>query len=493
MPEITTKEEAVARGERHFYTGAPCSRGHIDYRYVSTGGCKTCHREWYMERYSHKTAKRRRYSCQASFVRAAKLAHPNKAYNYALVSYQGSKTKVQIGCPDHGPFWQTPDHHVLGNGCPHCRYADLQKAFLKPQAVFAQQAAAVWGDAFDYAAASYIGANRKLTLRCIKHDVTVEQTARDHLAGLNPCPRCNHMKSAPEDAVASFLSIFTTVERRNRILIAPKELDIYLPEHRLAVEFCGMYWHSHGSRDDERKNKLRHAEKHRRCAEKGIRLLTIYETEWTERQPAIKRLLRNALGRSRGRLMARKCRVDKPTTAEARAFYEAYHPQGGSGAGEHYGLYHGAKLVACMRFTFGNNDRGAGAETRQWTLSRYATRVPVAGAASRLFSAFVAERRPSEVKSFSDNRLFDGGMYGKLGFVFEEHVAPDYQVWSPKLGLRPKPHYQRRALQTRLRDHGIADTFCPESDPRTEAEMTYLMGARRIYDCGKRRWRWTAT
>jgi len=38
----------------------------------------------------------------------------------------------------------------------------------------------------------------------------------------------------------------------------------------------------------------------------------------------------------------------------------------------------------------------------------------------------------------------------------------------------------------------VDEVFDPKTDPRTEAEMTYLMGARRIYDCGKKRWVWTA-
>jgi hypothetical protein len=316
-----------------------------------------------------------------------------------------------------------------------------------------------------------------------------EQAVYHHLAGQG-CPNCGQ-KSAPEDAVAEFLSNFTTVQQRNRKLIAPKELDIYLPAHDLAVEFCGMYWHSHGDKDDERKNKRRHAEKHRLCAEQGIRLITLYETEWAERPQAVKRMLRNAVGKSRGRVMARKCEVGRPTPQEARVFYERYHPQGGAGSGEHYGLYWKGKLVACMRFSLGGNDRGAGAKQRQWTLSRYATRVTVSGGAGRLFKAFLKDVDPPTVKSFSDNRWFSGAMYSQLGFVLEEDVVPDYQVWSPKLGLRPKPHYQRRVLPKRLEEHGLAESFDPKADPRTEAEMTYLMGARRIYDCGKRRWLWT--
>jgi G:T-mismatch repair DNA endonuclease (very short patch repair protein) len=414
-------------------------------------------------------------------------------YDYSRFVFSGYKSPSKIICSLHGPFEQTPDNHYRGKqGCPQCGRARSDNAKRLPVKEFLRRAREVHGNRFTYDMSRFdnmLDAN--ITITCPEHgDFT--QSAVNHLAGKIGCRKCNNTKSAPEDAIAAFLSRFTTVVQRDRTLIAPKEIDIYLPEHKLAVEYCGMYWHSHGDKDDERKNKRRHAEKHNLCAAHGVRLLTIYETEWLERPQTIKRLLRNAIGKSRGKLMARKCHLAKPTTQEARAFYEKYHPQGGAGNGEHYGLYHNGKLVACMRFTFGNNDRGHGAKVRQWTLSRYATRLPVAGAASKLFKAFLNEHNPSEVKSFSDNRLFGGGMYEQLGFVLEEEVPADYQVWSLKAGLRPKPHYQRRLLPARLQEHGVDEPFDPKTDGRTEAEMTYLMGARRIYDCGKKRWLWTA-
>lgn len=489
MVEITTKAEAEAQGLKHYFPGTTCSRGHIDYHYISTGGCKTCHREWYMERYKHRTEKRRKYSDRQSFLAHAITMHGN-TYDYSRVQYLGSSQKVEIICNKHGSFWQKPDQHSQGRGCQQCRYDTLRSKFQKPANTYFEQAKAVWGGSFDYTESVYAGARAKLDVRCVQHDLVCPQGAFDHLKGLNPCPKCNHMKSAPEDAVADYLARFTTVERRNRTLIGPKELDIYLPEHKLAVEFCGMYWHSHGDKDDERKNKQRHAQKHHLCEAKGVRLITLYETEWAERPSTVKRLLRNAMGKTKGKLMARKCELRCPSIQEARAFYKKYHPQGGDGSGIHYGLYWGGKLVACMRFTYGNNDRGHGAKERQWTLSRYATRVSVVGAASKLFKAFLVGHAPDSVKSFSDNRLFGGGMYAQLGFELEADVPPDYQVWSQKLGLRPKPHYQRRVISSRLRDHSVQGSFDPATDKRTEAEMTYLMGARRIYDCGKKRWVW---
>jgi hypothetical protein len=157
----------------------------------------------------------------------------------------------------------------------------------------------------------------------------------------------------------------------------------------------------------------------------------------------------------------------------------------------HYGLYWKGKLVACMRFTRGANDRGA-AKSRDWTLTRYATRVTVAGGASRLFKAFVREHNPKKVKSFSDNRYFSGDMYEQLGFVLEQETPADYTVWHQKLGLRPKSAWQRRNIPARAKELGLELDFDPVSSPETERDMTFMLGARRLYDCGKKRWVWVA-
>lgn len=437
------------------------------------------------------------------FRTKANLVHGNK-YSYDKTEYKNMTTKVVVSCPQHGDFSINPAKHVhAGQGCPKCgalsrgyqkdmvtcrhKSAEAKKAHFAD--LFPTRAAEVHGSKYTYENHGYISGRHKVTITCPEHGF-FEQAVYHHLAGQG-CPKCSHHQSKPEQEIADFLSLFTTVVQRDRIIIGPKELDIYLPELNLAIEYCGMYWHSHRNQEDEKKNRRKHAEKHRLCAEKGIRLITIFESEWLERPRTMRRLLRAATGNLRGRLMARKCELRPVSNAEARAFYDRHHPQGGNGHGIHYALFWKGKIIACMRFTLGGNDRGRGAKSRQWTLSRYATRLSVAGAAGRLFKAFVKDCQPEAVKSFSDNRLFSGRMYEQLGFTLEKDVAPDYQVWSPKIGLRPKPHYQRRQLPKRLKEHGVEDSFDPKTDTRTEAQMTYLMGAGRIYDCGKKRWLWT--
>lgn len=458
-------------------------------------GCPTC----------GDLVRRAKRRTPAAEVIARASARHGGFYTYDRAVYVNNSTKFTVTCPLHGDFDITPNGHVSGGkGCPVCgankrghrldvnasgrKTADAKLA--KFAAKFQDAARAVHGDLYDYSRVAYKGQKTKVTILCPSHG-PFDQTPEHHTKRAQGCPECSHHRSKGEAALAKFVSIFGPISERDRSVISPKELDIYVPWAKVAIEYCGEYWHAASSPEDERKSRTRHTEKHRTCAAAGVRLLTVYESEWHENPFAIKRLIRNAIGKARGRVMARKCEVSVVGNVEAAAFFDRYHPQGGSGWGLTYGLRYRGKLVACMRFAFGANDRGAGAE-RMWTLTRYATRVSVAGGASRLFAAFAAEHQPDCVKSFSDNRYFTGAMYEKLGFVLEAETGPDYKVYHPKTGLLPKSAWQRKNIPARIRDLGSNDKFHPSSDPRSERDMTYSLGAQRLFDCGKKRWVWNA-
>lgn len=54
------------------------------------------------------------------FITEAQILHKNK-YRYDTSSYTNRSSKMRIWCPDHGWFDQTPDAHLnQGQGCPHC-------------------------------------------------------------------------------------------------------------------------------------------------------------------------------------------------------------------------------------------------------------------------------------------------------------------------------------------------------------------------------------
>lgn len=55
----------------------------------------------------------------SDFIERAKEAHGDK-YDYSEVDYKNQRTNVEIICPIHGKFSQSPQHHMNGSGCPKC-------------------------------------------------------------------------------------------------------------------------------------------------------------------------------------------------------------------------------------------------------------------------------------------------------------------------------------------------------------------------------------
>jgi very-short-patch-repair endonuclease len=60
------------------------------------------------------------------FIKKANKCH-NNFYDYSKVNYKNAKEKVCIICPEHGEFWQLPNNHLFGNGCPECKKSKLEK------------------------------------------------------------------------------------------------------------------------------------------------------------------------------------------------------------------------------------------------------------------------------------------------------------------------------------------------------------------------------
>lgn len=68
----------------------------------------------------------------STFLEKARDVHGDK-YDYSQVVYVNSKTHVSIVCPKHGVFLQTPNKHLSGRGCPRCRpnFADTLTSFVE--------------------------------------------------------------------------------------------------------------------------------------------------------------------------------------------------------------------------------------------------------------------------------------------------------------------------------------------------------------------------
>ena len=417
------------------------------------------------------------------FISRARDVHGD-AYDYSKVEYKHSKEKVQIVCPSHGSFWQTPGSHLEGAGCRRCAAEAEALSRTLSTEDFISRARAVHGDKFDYTQVKYQGSKEKVKILCSLHG-EFDQAPEGHLQGKG-CPKCGAGRiSRAEGELRVLLEELVPPDTvRTQVYMSRdsvrRYLDLAVPSLGLGVEFNGLYWHS----EETGTTATYHREKSQIGLDSGYKdIVHIFEDDWIHRRWAVEHLLRYKLCELPS-LMARKLIVGNVEHKAARAFYTSYHMQGPSiAAGQvHYGLYHQDELVAVMSFTQHSSGRRK-LEAGHWELVRFASKYRVQGGASKLFKAFTKEHSPQSVLSFSWTHLFNGNVYQVLGFQLDKELPPDYMYVDKKQCRRlHKAGFQHSKLRLKFGD-GYDPTL-------TEKQNCENNGYYRIYDCGKKRWVW---
>ena len=117
-----------------------------------------------------------------TFIKKATEKHNNK-YDYSLVDYVKSQTKVKIVCSEHGEFLQAPAKHLWGSGCPRC-CCNVKR----DNETFIKKATEKHNNKYDYSLVDYVYNKVKVKIICANHG-TFEQTPANHLNGQG-CPVC---------------------------------------------------------------------------------------------------------------------------------------------------------------------------------------------------------------------------------------------------------------------------------------------------------------
>jgi len=127
------------------------------------------------------------------FIQEAKKVHANR-YDYTEVIYRNSQSKIDIICPDHGSFSQTPDAHKAGSGCPKCGKARRSKRASKTTDEFIREAEKVHASRYDYTEVIYQNSTTPVDIICADHG-TFRQQPGTHLSG-SGCPECGNLDSS---------------------------------------------------------------------------------------------------------------------------------------------------------------------------------------------------------------------------------------------------------------------------------------------------------
>lgn len=446
------------------------------YNHAAGHGCKACKDE------ARGKAKRVSSSHRADLLEARS---PHLDFSELRNSDWTPHTAIPVSCPTHGRFIATYSNLLRGKGCPTCgsarrgvytgdheiapqrKVADARMAKAGP--LFVQQASEVHAGKYIYDVTAYKGMRKHMTIQCPVHG-GFSQSPMKHLAGQG-CPACSHHMSKGEIEIAEFLqTLGVSVLRRVRDIIPPLELDIYLPDQKVAVEYNGTYWHA--------EEPTRHRKKYDLCASVGIRLIQIFDDEWQHRQRVVKDLLTAVLGQ-RSSMGARSTEVVELSSTEARKFFDTHHISGYTPSQHKYGLRTDKGIVAAITLSKPRFEKLYDLE-----IVRFASSCNVRGGLEKLLSHVKSVLAPDSIVTYADLRFGTGASYDRAGFTYDSTTPPDYWWWkqgSPRIA-------RYRTQRHKLQNHPEFSPFVTEG--ATEAEICKAAGYVKVYGVGHKKYIW---
>lgn len=396
------------------------------------------------------------------------------------------KDKIKIKHISCGNIYEATARNLLrGMGCKKCaaiKSGLKQKGISKPHKTvksleqFKLDVLNAIGPDYEVIG-EYITSNKHIKIR---HKCGYEYDVLPHniISHKTTCPKCvNKTRSKEEQEVLDFIkSIYTgKIEINIRDNGDIKyEIDIYLPDLNIGIEYDGLYFHS-----DKKIDKHYHRNKMNYFYKKGIRLINIFEDEWLNKKEIVKTKLKNILGVSNSKkIFARKTIIKDITKSEKDEFLKNYHIQGEDTSSIKTGLFYNDELVAVMTFVKPNSSKN-GKGKYQYELSRYATKYNIVGGFSKLLKYCITKYNIESIGTFADLRWSsrDSNVYEKNGFKLEHISKPNYW-YIPKntIARLHRVSYQKKKLKK----------LFPElyDDNKTEIEIMKEAGYNIIYDCG---------
>ncbi len=197
------------------------------------------------------------------FLEKANKIHNNK-YDYSKFIYVNNKIKSIVICNEHGEFEQEPSSHLQGSGCGKCYGTHLSNTIE-----FSLKANKIHNNKYDYSQVEYINNGIKIKIICPEHGV-FEQKPKNHLSGQG-CHKCSNgiSTSLPEQTIFYYLNQLP-LKVENRKKIYGVELDIFISELNLGIEYDSKRYHT--NEKDIKKQNILHDNKINliRIREKGL-------------------------------------------------------------------------------------------------------------------------------------------------------------------------------------------------------------------------------
>lgn len=323
---------------------------------------------------------------------------------------------------------------------------------------------------------------RPKCINCNIHETHFQLSTHEYSKHCNIC--CdngdfiiNYKKfiSKIETDVFNYLSILYNGKIIRNLRLNKNEIDIFLPDENIGIEFNGLYWHSTKFR-----KRSYHFDKYMFLKNKSIVLFTIWEDDWLKRRPIIESMITNKLGLNVNKIAARQCQIKEITSKENHDFCDANHIQGKVSASVRYGLFYKGELVSIMTFGKRRSVLGQKSADKEYELLRFCNKLntSVVGGASKLYSHFLKDYDPDVVISYASCDHSSGNLYKVLGFKDEGHTGVNY--WWAK---GSEKYHRSQFMKHKL----VKEGFNPD---KTENEIMEERGFNKVYGAGNLKYVW---
>lgn len=230
-------------------------------------------------------SRKKRLLTQEEFIEKCNKVHGFGKYDYSKTVYSGYASMIKYWCPRCKQYvTQLANNHVNGEGCMGCARGNgiINNKLTREQAISRIKKTNTQEFLFDKF--EHRGNDCKAILGCKIHGYFESYMSRFLRKDIDQsCPKCTQERlrdrqtsNAEKELLSQLREKYPdlTFEENVRFNFPNKisELDIYIPEIRLGIEYNGIYWHS-----DKLKERTYHQEKKKLFETIGIRCFMLYE------------------------------------------------------------------------------------------------------------------------------------------------------------------------------------------------------------------------
>jgi len=237
----------------------------------------------------------------------------------------------------------------------------------------------------------------------------------------------NHIssKSLMENELFNYVEEASKIQSDRKILNG-KELDIYIPDKKLAIEFNGVYWHSTERIED----KNYHLNKTKECEKQGIKLLHIFDKEWLKKREIVLAIINSNIGKYSKIFSCIQYEIKNLSFSEKSDFLNENHIFGDENSDINLGIFFEDELISVFTLKKAK-------QNDFYKISRFCNKIGynVIDGIEQLWKYFVNQYKPFSVITCVDRRYNNETICKNLGFNLVNETKPNlitidgYDIW----------------------------------------------------------------